>query len=161
MYTAITVAKKLSIVFLLLSTVLFFSCKKDGNKSENTITYTRGSTGNVWEASKVEGYIINDSLILRGSKKDGSAIAIIVANSYEGIYTIDLTQPQALVIINDDGSKESTTNFLAVEGSVTIDQNDTKNKKVKGYFNIQAAKLNSITSRENITGTFTAKYKSL
>lgn len=150
--------KNLFFVLTLFSIVLLISCKKD-KSSDYNVTFTKGSTGVRWESEKSEALIINDSLIIRGNKKDGSSIAIVVANSYPGIYTIDMTNLESLIIINEKGGKESASNYLSVEGSVTIDDNNTKDKTVKGYFNIQAAKPTSITERENITGTFNVKYK--
>lgn len=157
MYLTNFFSKRLPVVLLFFCVTLLVSCKKD-KSPENLITYTKQSTGVTWESEKVTAIIVNDSLVLRGNNKDGSSIAIVVANSYSGIYTVDMANFQSLIIINDDGSKDNSSNYLSIEGSVTIDNNDTKNKRVKGYFNIQAVKASAITSKENINGTFTAKY---
>lgn len=149
--------KKLPIFLSLFVIAFLISCKKDKSQ-EDSITFTKGSTGVTWESEKVSAIVVNDSLVLRGNKKDGSSVAIVVVNIYEGIYTVDMEGLQSLVIINEDGSKDNSSNYLSVEGSVTIDNHDTKNKRIKGHYNIQAVKIASINNKENITGTFTAKY---
>lgn len=157
MYLVNTFVKKLPIFLSLFFIAFLISCKKD-KRQEDVITFRKGSTGVTWESDKVTAIMVNDSLVLRGNKNDGSSIAIILTNSYEGIYTIDFEGLQSLVIINEDGDKDTKTNYISVEGSVTIDKHDSKNKRVEGHYNILASKIASITNKENITGTFTAKY---
>jgi|GEM_PF-4524962 len=150
----------LTIVIVLFSFfILSVSCKKDKTRYEVKYTSTSASSSSTWYSDKAQAAISKDTLYITGNKDNKSSITIIVSNSAPGDYTISLTNVQALVLINKDGTKNTGTNFLSSEGVVSILKKDEKKKTVSGTFSIKAIST-SLLQQEKIEGEFTVKYTS-
>lgn len=155
MYIHKRICVQLLLVLSLFVTGLTLSCKKD--RSQYEVSYSEGSSS-TWYSDKVEAVIANDTMLVTGKKNDGSSIAIAVSGYTVGSYPITLTGMKSLVVINQDGSKDNTTNYLSIEGNVTVTSNDEKKKEVSGTFTVKAVNKASVLQPKNITGKFTAKY---
>lgn len=147
--------------FLLVFTIsiigFVLSCKKDSTNYE--LTYVvNNNISNRWYSDKVTAIIKSDSLLLTANKKSGSTVAIIVANSQIGNYPISLTAINAMVVVNKSGTKDNATNYLSIEGNVSITANDEKKKVISGTFDVKAVRTADVLNPENISGEFTAKY---
>lgn len=146
------------LLILSLSIVGFvLSCKKDSTNYELTYIVNNNSY-NKWYSDKVEAIIKSDSLLVTGKKNNGSTVAIIVANSQVGDYPVSLTSMQSVVVVNKDGSKDNATNYLSIDGKVSITANDESKKVISGTFDIKAVRGADVLKAENISGQFTAKY---
>lgn len=155
MYIQKRICVQFILILSLFITGLTISCKKD--RSQYEVSYTEGSSS-TWFSEKVEAVIAKDTLLVTGKKDDGSSVAIAISGYAVGNYPITLTGMQSLVIINQDGSKDNSTNYLSIEGNVSINSNDEKKKVVSGAFNVKVVNKVSVLQPKNITGKFTAKY---
>lgn len=148
------------VVFLTLSLFvvsIVLGCKKDSNTYELSYTINNNSSSK-WFSDKVEAVIKSDSLLITAKKNDGSTVAIIVSNHQTGNYPISLTSMESLVVVNRDGSKDNSSNYLSIEGNVAITANDESKKAISGTFSIKAVRATDILNSENITGQFVTKY---
>ncbi len=148
---------KFLLIFLLSIVGVFLSCKKDSNNYE--ITYViNNNISNRWYSDKAEAIIKSDSLVVTGKKNDGSTVVVIVSDSKVGNYPVSVTSMQSLVVVNRDGSKDNSSNYLSIEGNVSITANDESKKVITGKFDVKAVRTADILNPDNISGEFTAKY---
>lgn len=136
---------------------LLIGCKKDSN--EYQISYTSdNSSSYTWYSDKINTIIKSDTLLLTGQKDDKSSIAIIVSNSAVGNYELSLTDLKSIIVLDKDGSKGKSSQFISTDGVVSITEKDESKKIIKGNFEVNVVNLTNVNAKEKIHGNFTSKY---
>ncbi|HUH74577.1 MAG TPA: DUF6252 family protein [Chitinophagales bacterium] len=150
---------KFWIAILFLSVIgLLQSCKKDPNQYEISYTSAKPSSS-TWYSDKVTAIIKSDSLLLTGTKKDKSSIAIIISASGVGNYKLSVTELSSIIVLDKDGTKSKSSQFISIDGVISILEKNTDKKFISGSFDVDVVNLENITDKERIRGNFTSKYK--
>jgi hypothetical protein len=150
---------KFLLAFVSISIIgLLLSCKKDSNDYQ--ISYTsNNSTSTTWNSDKINAIIRIDTLLLTGQKDDKSSIAIIVSSSSVGNYEMSVSDLKTVIAIDKDGSKSKESQFISVDGVVSIFENNKDKKYIRGSFEVNVINLANINAKEKVQGNFTSKYK--
>lgn len=144
--------------FMLLTVVLLaVACKKQDSPYFLTIS---NDTSEVvtWESDKIDAAILNDSLLIVASQRNGSGVSIIANGSVEGEYEIMLNNLEALVTFDKTGEKNPASTWVSASGQLVIAEKNTKDKTVKGFFNITAVD-GLLSNPINFRGEFATRYK--
>jgi len=145
-------------VLLVLTVVVFaVACKKQDSPYFLTIT---NETGDVvsWESDRIDGAILNDSLLVVATQRNGSGVSIIANGNAEGQYEIVLNNLEALVTFDQTGEKDPANTFISASGQLVIVEKNSSNKTIKGFFNITAVD-GMLSNQVNLQGEFATKYK--
>lgn len=146
-----------NLILVSISIFVLVSCGKDDNEYELVLTKENGAAFD-WVSDKIDGAILNDTLIIAASQKSGSGVSIIVADNEVGDYEIALNNIEAFVTYDITGQKEPSETYLSAGGTLSILEKNTDKKTIRGTFLINA--VNGLLSKPvTIEGTFLTKYK--
>jgi hypothetical protein len=145
--------------FLLLFAVflLTIACKKQDSPYFLTITTEVSDVGS-WESDRIDGVILNDSLLIVATQKNGSGVSIIVNGANEGEYDIVLNNLEALVTFDQTGEKDPAKTYISAAGQLVIVEKNSSNRTIKGFFNVTAVD-GMLSNQVNLQGEFATKYK--
>lgn len=145
--------------FLLLFAVflLAIACKKQDSPYFLTLSNDTSEVVS-WESDKIDAAILNDSLLIVASQRNGSGVSIIANGSVEGEYDIVLNNLEALVTFDKTGEKDPSSTWVSASGQLVIVEKNTKDKTVKGFFNITAVD-GLLSNPVNYRGEFATRYK--
>lgn len=150
---------KLMFALVLISIISFsLSCKKDNTEYQISYTGSKISTY-TWYSDDVSAVIRGDSLLLTGQKDDKSSIALIVYRSAVGNYEMSTSDLKTVVVIDKEGLKERASQYISVEGVVSIIEKNEDKKTITGSFDVEMINLASIDNKERFKGNFTSKYQ--
>lgn len=144
--------------FSLIAGVVFLgSCGKD---KESPYKLTMSGTGELlfdWSSEKIDGLVVNDTLLIAASRKDKSKVALVLVNSSVGDYEISAESIQALVTFDLVGDNKPENKFLSTEGVVSVIENDSKNNVITGFFSVKA--VSGALEEVTVEGNFVSKYQ--
>jgi hypothetical protein len=144
---------------VLVTLVLFLAvaCKKQ--ESPYFLSITQQAEQNFqWESDKIDAVILNDSLLVVATKRNGSGVSIIANGNEVGEYQIQLNNLEALVTFDQTGQKKPESTFISASGTLNIVQKNVSNKTISGFFMITS--VNGLLSNPvNFEGEFSARYK--
>ena len=146
-----------SFLSLVFGIILFASCGKD---RESPYKLTMSGTGALlfdWTSDKVDGAILNDTLLVAAQRNDKSKVVLIISRSEPGDYQMGEGSIEALATFDLVGDNQPENKFLSTEGVISILEKDTKNKVVTGFFSFAA--VSGALEEVNVEGNFITKYK--
>lgn len=142
---------------LIAGTIFFASCSKD-KESPYKLTMTgSGALLFDWTSDKVDGAIVNDTLIIAAQKNDKSRIVLVIARSEPGDYEISEGNLEALATFDLVGDNQPQNKFLSTNGTISILEKDSRNKVVSGFFNFVA--VSGALDEVTVEGNFITKYR--
>lgn len=142
---------------LITGIVLLVSC---GKEKESPYKLTMSGSGALlfdWTSDKVDGAILNDTLVIAAQKNDKSKVVLIISRSDPGDYEIREDNVQALATFDLVGDNQPENKFLSKEGLISIVEKDTRNKVVSGFFSFVA--ISGSLEEVNVEGSFISRYK--
>lgn len=110
-----------------------------------------------WSSEKIDGLVVNDTLLIAASRKDKSKVALVLVNSSVGDYEISAESIQALVTFDLVGDNKPENKFLSTEGVVSVIENDSKNNVITGFFSVKA--VSGALEEVTVEGNFVSKYQ--
>jgi hypothetical protein len=146
-----------SFLGLVFGIILFASCGKD---KESPYKLTMSGTGALlfdWTSDKVDGAILNDTLLIAAQKNDKSKVVLIISRSEPGDYEISEGSIAALATFDLVGDNKPENKFLSTDGVISILEKDTKNKVVTGFFSFAA--VSGSLEEVTVEGNFISKYR--
>lgn len=142
---------------LVFGILLLVSCGKD---KESPYKLSMTGTGALlfdWTSDKVDGAILNDTLLIAAQKNDKSRVALVISRSEPGDYEISEGNIAALATFDLVGDNKPENKFLSTEGVISILEKDTKNKVVTGFFSFTA--VSGSLEEVSVEGNFISKYR--
>ena len=142
---------------LIVGVAFLGSCGKD---KESAYKLTMSGTGALvfdWSSEKIDGLVVNDTLLIAASRRDKSKAALVLTNSAVGDYEISAESIQALLTFDLVGDNKPENKFLSTEGVVSVIEKDTKNKVITGFFSVNA--VSGTLEEVAVEGNFVSKYK--